>query len=83
MRIAIASPRYCAIPPDIWTGQTVGAGLGACGQTYSVNDFIVALSQSTFGLTYRSKYCDKEIIISYGGKTARAKIVDAVRSIVK
>lgn len=57
----------------------LGSGLSACGPTYGPDDFIVALSQETFGWDYPSKYCNKEIIISYGGKTANAKIVDSVR----
>lgn len=54
-----------------------GSGLSACGPTYGKDDFIVALSQETFGWDYPSKYCNREIVISYGGKTANAKIVDS------
>ncbi|KAF8319320.1 hypothetical protein DL93DRAFT_2074921 [Clavulina sp. PMI_390] len=52
-------------------------GLTACGQTYTNADYVVALSQSTFGYDYPSSYCNRPITISYGGKTANAKIVDS------
>lgn len=57
----------------------LGAGLGACGTTYSKNDFIVALAQITFGWSYPSPYCNRPIVISYGGKIAHAIITDSVR----
>ena len=41
----------------------------------------VLLAQNTFGWSYPSKYCNRPIEISYGGKTAKAKIVDSVRAL--
>ncbi|KAJ7285665.1 hypothetical protein C8J57DRAFT_1285493 [Mycena rebaudengoi] len=52
-------------------------GLGACGGYNNDNDFIVALNQQTFGYSYPSKYCNKMITMTYGGKTTQAKIVDS------
>lgn len=57
----------------------LGAGLDACGGVDKPSDFIVALSQQTFGFSYPSPYCGREITIAYGGKTANAKVVDSVR----
>ena len=67
-------------------------GLGACGEykrvyaslfasrhmlTYSVeSDFIVALNTAQYGGGYPGPNCFKSITISYGGKTAQAKIMD-------
>ncbi|KAI1395820.1 RlpA-like double-psi beta-barrel-protein domain-containing protein-containing protein [Hypoxylon fuscum] len=45
-------------------------GLGACGETNSENDAVVALSTSHNG------NCGKAIKISYKGKSATAKVVD-------
>lgn len=53
----------------------------ACGQSYTNSDFVVALSQSTFGWSYPSSYCNRPITVSYGGKTAQAKIVDSVSTL--
>ncbi|KAJ6617256.1 hypothetical protein B0H10DRAFT_1327816 [Mycena sp. CBHHK59/15] len=51
-------------------------GPGACGGEYSDTDYIVALSIARWD---NGSPCFKEISISYGGKTANAKIVDDVR----
>ncbi|KAJ6623451.1 hypothetical protein B0H10DRAFT_2009786 [Mycena sp. CBHHK59/15] len=58
-----------------WTFYSTG--LGACGGYNSDSDFIVALNQDTFGYSYPSKYCNKKITMTYGGKTATATIVDS------
>ncbi|KAF7363294.1 hypothetical protein MSAN_00984600 [Mycena sanguinolenta] len=58
-----------------WTFYSTG--LGACGQTNSDSDFIVALNQDTFGTSYPSPYCFKKITMSYGGKTTTATITDS------
>jgi hypothetical protein len=52
-------------------------GLGACGGYNSDSDFIVALNQDTFGTSYPSPYCNKQITMTYNGKTTTATIVDA------
>jgi len=49
----------------------------ACGGSYSTEGFYVALSQETFGYQGNSPYCYRAVVISYGGKTANAQIVDA------
>ncbi|KAJ6540300.1 hypothetical protein B0H19DRAFT_959871, partial [Mycena capillaripes] len=59
-----------------WTFYSTG--LGACGGTNSDSDFIVALNQDTFGTVYPSKYCYKQITMTYNGKTTTATIVDSV-----
>ncbi|KAJ6582289.1 RlpA-like double-psi beta-barrel-protein domain-containing protein-containing protein, partial [Mycena capillaripes] len=58
-----------------WTFYSTG--LGACGGTNSDSDFIVALNQDTFGTAYPSKYCYKQITMTYNGKTTTATIVDS------
>ncbi|KAI4866108.1 RlpA-like double-psi beta-barrel-protein domain-containing protein-containing protein [Hypoxylon rubiginosum] len=45
-------------------------GLGACGQTNSESDAVVAMSPAQYG------HCGKTINIHYKGKSASAKIVD-------
>ncbi|KJA20258.1 hypothetical protein HYPSUDRAFT_43398 [Hypholoma sublateritium FD-334 SS-4] len=52
-------------------------GLGACGTTNVASDYIVALNQDQFGTTYPSQYCNKQITMSYNGKTATATIMDS------
>ncbi|KAJ7900384.1 RlpA-like double-psi beta-barrel-protein domain-containing protein-containing protein, partial [Mycena olivaceomarginata] len=49
------------------------AGLGACGRTNSDNDFIVAMNVPQFN---GGAVCNKEITITYNGKTAKATVVD-------
>ncbi|KAJ7361721.1 RlpA-like double-psi beta-barrel-protein domain-containing protein-containing protein [Mycena albidolilacea] len=49
------------------------AGLGACGRTNSGNDFIVAMNVPQFN---GGTVCNKEITITYNGKTAKATVVD-------
>ncbi|KAH8922064.1 hypothetical protein BT69DRAFT_1320455 [Atractiella rhizophila] len=52
-------------------------GLGACGEYNSDSDFVVALNQGQYGSSNSvSKYCFKYINIQYGGKSAKAQIVD-------
>ncbi|KAI0421253.1 RlpA-like double-psi beta-barrel-protein domain-containing protein-containing protein [Xylaria grammica] len=46
-------------------------GLGACGQTNSDSEHVVAMSPSEF-----NGNCGKTITITKGGKTATAKVVD-------
>jgi len=48
-------------------------GLGACGNTNSNTDFIVALNTQQYG---SGGHCFDMITISYGGKTSQAQIVD-------
>ncbi|KAL0071556.1 hypothetical protein AAF712_001413 [Marasmius tenuissimus] len=48
-------------------------GLGACGQTHSNADFIVALNAPQWD---GGKHCFEMISIQYGGKTHSAQIVD-------
>ncbi|KAJ6546502.1 plant expansin [Mycena vulgaris] len=52
-------------------------GLGACGGYNKDSDYIVALNQDTFGYTYPSKYCNKQITMTYNGKTTTATVVDS------
>ncbi|KAJ7470579.1 hypothetical protein FB451DRAFT_342355 [Mycena latifolia] len=52
-------------------------GLGACGDYSKDSDFIVALNQETFGNSYPSKYCNKQITMTYNGKTTTAVIKDS------
>ncbi|KAH6919051.1 hypothetical protein BKA70DRAFT_1176807 [Coprinopsis sp. MPI-PUGE-AT-0042] len=52
------------------------AGLGACGTVNSNDDFIVALNAEDFGDGYPGPHCGKTITLSFGGKTAQAKIMD-------
>lgn len=49
------------------------AGLGACGQTNSNSDFIVALNAPQYG---SGGYCFQTITIIINGKTATAQITD-------
>lgn len=49
----------------------------ACGGSYSTDGFWVALSQESFGYTGNSQYCNRPIVISYGGRTANAVIKDS------
>ncbi|KAG0143671.1 hypothetical protein CROQUDRAFT_660940 [Cronartium quercuum f. sp. fusiforme G11] len=48
-------------------------GLGACGQTNTDSDFIVALNSAQY---QANKWCGKTITISYGGKYHDAQIMD-------
>ncbi|GAA5862270.1 hypothetical protein JCM3774_004843 [Rhodotorula dairenensis] len=53
-------------------------GLGACGGYSSAGDFMVAMNQAQYGdLGAVSSWCFQTITISYGGKTAQAKVMDA------
>ncbi|XXG99453.1 hypothetical protein Hte_005792 [Hypoxylon texense] len=45
-------------------------GLGACGETNTESDAVVAMSPAQYG------HCGKTIKIHYNGKTGSAKIVD-------
>ncbi|KAF8217397.1 RlpA-like double-psi beta-barrel-protein domain-containing protein-containing protein [Mycena galopus ATCC 62051] len=58
-----------------WTFYSTG--LGACGGTNKDSDYIVALNQDTFGNDYPSQYCNKQITMTYNGKTTTATIVDS------
>ncbi|KAJ7109197.1 RlpA-like double-psi beta-barrel-protein domain-containing protein-containing protein [Mycena epipterygia] len=58
-----------------WTFYSTG--LGACGGFNTDSDFIVALNQDTFGTSYPSKYCNKQITMTYNGKTTTATITDS------
>ncbi|TDZ20934.1 Allergen Asp f 7-like protein [Colletotrichum orbiculare MAFF 240422] len=53
-------------------------GLGACGQTNSAGDFIVALSAAKMGsISNGNPYCGRKISISYpGSPTVDATVVD-------
>ncbi|KAG2756959.1 hypothetical protein P692DRAFT_20825452 [Suillus brevipes Sb2] len=51
-------------------------GLGACGQSNSPDDFIVALNVAQYGGGYPGPHCFKSITILYGGKTAQATVMD-------
>jgi hypothetical protein len=53
---------------------------GACGTVNTNDDFIVALNAEDFGEGYPGVHCGKTITMSFGGKTAQAKIMDKVRS---
>jgi len=57
-------------------------GLGACGITNGVNDFIVAASESTYFPPgqYPADICFKTVTIQWQGKTATATITDACQS---
>ncbi|KAI1455979.1 RlpA-like double-psi beta-barrel-protein domain-containing protein-containing protein [Annulohypoxylon moriforme] len=46
-------------------------GLGACGQTNSASDAVVAMSSPD-----QDGHCGQTVKISYGGKTATATVVD-------
>ncbi|KAK8085865.1 RlpA-like double-psi beta-barrel-protein domain-containing protein-containing protein [Apiospora hydei] len=54
------------------------AGLGACGQTNNNNDAIVALPSSFFtaGNPNLDPVCNRNIRITYQGKSKTAKVVD-------
>lgn len=59
---------------DGHTGQA-----GACGEFISNDDFTVALNTPQYeekGRTYPGRECFKTITLSYGGKTAVARIMD-------
>ncbi|KAL5495221.1 hypothetical protein ACEPAI_684 [Sanghuangporus weigelae] len=49
------------------------AGLGACGQTNSASDFIVALNTEQYG---SGEHCFETITITYNGKSTQAQIMD-------
>ncbi|KAF4603897.1 hypothetical protein EYR40_001070 [Pleurotus pulmonarius] len=49
------------------------AGLGSCGHTNTDNDFIVALNAAQYA---GGSHCGQSITITYGGKSAQAKIMD-------
>ncbi|TFK42954.1 hypothetical protein BDQ12DRAFT_677080 [Crucibulum laeve] len=51
-------------------------GLGACGQHNTENDFIVAMNTPQYGSGYPGPNCFKTITMTYGGKTATAKVMD-------
>jgi len=51
-------------------------GLGACGDYNSDSDFIVALNSDQYGSGYPGPECNKQIIMSYNGKTTTATIKD-------
>ncbi|KAJ9099258.1 hypothetical protein QFC21_004139 [Naganishia friedmannii] len=51
-------------------------GLGACGQTNTDSDYIVALNSAQYGGGYPGPECFKQIQISANGKTATATIMD-------
>ncbi|EKM83012.1 hypothetical protein AGABI1DRAFT_111543 [Agaricus bisporus var. burnettii JB137-S8] len=57
-----------------WTFYDVG--LGACGKTNVPSDFIVALNSPQFGGGYPGPHCFQTITMKYGGKTAKAQIMD-------
>ncbi|KAK7064205.1 RlpA-like double-psi beta-barrel-protein domain-containing protein-containing protein [Favolaschia claudopus] len=52
-------------------------GLGACGATNGDDDFIVAMNVPEFN---GGASCNKEITITYNGKTAKATVVDECMS---
>ncbi|KAF7295083.1 hypothetical protein MIND_01046600 [Mycena indigotica] len=58
-----------------WTFYSTG--LGACGDWNNDGDFIVALNQGTFGYSYPSPFCNKKIVMKYGGKQTTATIKDS------
>ncbi|KAI2601882.1 RlpA-like double-psi beta-barrel-protein domain-containing protein-containing protein [Hypoxylon sp. NC1633] len=60
------------VPSIAYSGDMTyySPGLGACGQTNTENDDVVAMSPNQYG------HCGKTINIHYDGKTASAKIVD-------
>ncbi|KAH7923008.1 plant expansin [Leucogyrophana mollusca] len=48
-------------------------GLGACGETNTASQYVVALNSDQYD---SGSYCFDTITISYGGKTTQATIVD-------
>ncbi|KAI0036277.1 RlpA-like double-psi beta-barrel-protein domain-containing protein-containing protein, partial [Vararia minispora EC-137] len=55
-----------------WTYYDITVGTTACGGRYANSDFAVALNSAQ----YSPSQCGRQINLSYGGKTARATIVD-------
>ncbi|KZF25633.1 hypothetical protein L228DRAFT_203469, partial [Xylona heveae TC161] len=52
-------------------------GLGACGETNSDSDSIVALSSDLMGtVSNGNQYCGKKVTLSRGGKSVQATVVD-------
>ncbi|OCH95592.1 hypothetical protein OBBRIDRAFT_767414 [Obba rivulosa] len=51
-------------------------GLGACGQTNTDSDFIVALNTPQYGNSYPGPNCFRQITITANGKTTTATIMD-------
>lgn len=76
--VSYFTPSWFRKPEEMTKLARLDLGITACGDVYTSDDFVVALSQSTFGWSYPSKYCNREVIVSYGGKTANAKLVDSV-----
>ncbi|KAJ7706145.1 RlpA-like double-psi beta-barrel-protein domain-containing protein-containing protein [Mycena rosella] len=66
---------------DAHTGDKLfsfyAVGLGACGGTNSDSEYVVALNVPQWN---NGANCNKEITITYNGKTANAKIVDECMS---
>ncbi|KAI8446632.1 hypothetical protein BY996DRAFT_4594978 [Phakopsora pachyrhizi] len=60
---------------DSFSGKATfyATGLGACGFHNVDNDFIVALNKEQYEA---NKWCKKTITINYGGKSAKAMIMD-------
>lgn len=53
-------------------------GLGNCGGTNSGNEMVVALNTAQYGSTsQQSQYCGRQLVISYGGRTQTARVVDS------
>jgi len=48
----------------------------SCEDNPQPSDYVVALNVHQYGTYWYSKYCHKQVTISFGGKTAVAKIVD-------
>ncbi|KAI1098315.1 RlpA-like double-psi beta-barrel-protein domain-containing protein-containing protein [Jackrogersella minutella] len=69
---AIITLAALAAPSIAFSGDMTyyAPGLGSCGQTNSESDAVVAMSPNQNG------NCGKQIIISYGGKTATATVAD-------
>lgn len=59
------------------TFYNTGVGLGACGELHQDSEYTVAVSSIQFGTSYPSDLCNKEIWITYGGKTTTAAIKDS------
>ncbi|KAI1745103.1 RlpA-like double-psi beta-barrel-protein domain-containing protein-containing protein [Xylaria scruposa] len=74
---ALATPLYgnCTIAArsESYTGDITyyQPGLGACGETNSDSDAVVAMSPAQY-----TGNCGKSITITKDGKTAKAKVVD-------
>lgn len=58
-----------------FSGQATyyAVGLGACGSYNVPSDYIVALNSAQYG---NGQYCGKSLVISYGGNTATATVMD-------